>query len=813
MWSDLRFAARALRRQPVVSITAVLLLGLGIGASTMLFSAMDALMLQPLPVRQPQDLVRFVRTRPVIGTRSDFDYAFLRAARERLRTVHDVFAWAPFDVAMTSGGPPERIRVHVTTGNYFEALGVRAALGRAIEPGDDQPSKAAVAVLSDGFWRRRFGADPAVLGRAITLAGHSFVVIGVTAARFNGVSIETSPEVRVPLAAVPLLTGKELGNPEVYLSLEVAARLRPGVAREESRDEVAGLYRAVLDADKSAGAQVERELNIKIDAEVISHGISRLRAQFGTALTALMAGTALLMVMVCANVAGLLVARSAARRAEWTVRLAVGASRWRLGRLMLAESTVLAAAGIALGLMIALVAVPLLVSAIPPIRDPAATSLPLALQLHLDWRALAFASAAGLIAAVAAGIAPAWSAGREDLYSALRSSRVTRGAGGRSILVAVQVALCTLLVAGAAVFVQTFRGLRNLDPGFDARHVATFGVDPELASYTREQRRNLEQRLLAGVRTLPGVESAGIANRGLMRGTGFKTTVVRVGEKPTPADFMNASLNQVSPEYFETMGIRFLAGRNFREGEIAPKGEPQPAIVNRAFVERFFPSEDPIGRRFGTDGHAVIIGVVSDAKYRSLREPLHPTIYNVWVPGSSGFILHVRTRMAPESIIGSVTWVLAGIDPRLPFFEITTLAEEVDRSIWQERLVAWMSLGFALLAVLVAGTGMHGLMSYMVSERSREIGIRSALGARPGQIVRLVAQRPGVLTLIGAAAGLVAAAFAVRTLRPLLFGVTGLGWPAGLEIGLAIVCLGLLASAAPAARAARVDPATTLRDQ
>jgi predicted permease len=811
---DLSFAVRTLRRQPLVLIATILLLGLGIAACTVLFSAIDALLLRPLPVRAPDELVRFVTIRPVLGARGDFSYPFLRAARERFHTVVDIFGWQPFDLALTAPGPPERIRAHVSTGNFFQALGVPAAIGRVIEPADDQPSKAAVAMLSDGFWRRRFGADRGVLGRAITLNGHPFTVVGVLPAWFNDVSVETSPEVRVPLSAAPLVTGMDLNNQDLYLAFEIAGRLRPGATLPQARQELASLFRAVLEQDTSQGAAFEREQKIPTDVEPLSRGISTLRKQFGSALLALMTGAALLMILVCANVSGLLLARSAARTQEWSVRLAVGASRWRLARLMLAESVLLAFAGIAVGLLITVIALPLLEHAIPPLRDRAATSLPLALRFEIDWRVLLFASAAGLATAIGVGIAPAFAAARHDLHIALKAVRAARGTRVQSAIIALQVALCTVLLAGAGVLVQTFLELRHLDPGFDAQHVATFGVDPGLGAYTPAQTRNLLQRLLAGVRALPGVEMASIASRGLMRGTGMKMSVVHTGQRITPADFLNASTNAVSPEYFETMGMRFLAGRNFRDDEVAPKGEPQPRIVNQAFVERFFPDGRAIGERFGDDGSSVIIGVVSNAKYRSLREPLHPVVYGPWPPSewrAGSFILHVRTRMRPQSIIAPVRAVLAGIDPRLPFFEITTLAEEVDRSVWQERMVAWMSLAFAVLAALLAGTGIYGLMSYVVAQRSREIGIRAALGARPSQIVTLVSRNSILLTLLGAAIGLTASVFAMQALKPLLFGATELRAPAILAIAAAVVGLAAASTLTPAARAARIDPAATLR--
>lgn len=818
---DLRFAERSLRRQPVVLITTILLLGLGIGASTVLFSAINALLLRPLPVSHPRDLVRLVQVRPNLGARSDFSYAFLTAARKRFEAVRDIFAWESLNVSFTRMGEPERIRIHVVSGNYFDALGIKAALGRGIEPSDDQASKATVAVLSDGFWRRRFGGDPRVLGRSITLNGVAFTVIGVMPAGFTDISIETSPDVRVPIEAAPLMVpGIYLNRPDFTMYFDIAGRLRPGVSIAQARDELAALYTAVLSAESSEEARRELEAKVQTDVESISTGTSSLRRQFGTALLALIGGAAVLLIMVSANVAGLLIARSASRGREWAVRLAVGASRWRLARLMLAESVLLATFGILAGLVFAIIALPLLVRAIPPIRDLDATSLPVTLSIDIDWRVMLFASAAGLFTAIAVSVAPALRATREDLHTMLRSIRATRGAAGRSFGVALQVALCTLLLNASALFVQTFAQLRTLDPGFDRDHIATFSVDPALASYTGVQSRDLQKRLLEQVRGIPGVADASIAGRGVMRGTGVKSTFAPVGERAARSDFLNSSLNFVTPEYFDTMGIRFVDGRNFRIDEVMPKGEPRRVIVNQAFVRRFYPKGRPIGERFGVAGQTIakpdneIIGVVSDAKYRSLRELVPPTVYSMWTAEDGRaptFILHVRTRTRPDSIIASVRGILAKIDARLPFYEITTLSEEVDRSIWQERLVAWLSLGFAIIAALLAGTGIYGLLSYAVTQRIREIGIRAALGARPIQIIELITRRPVKLTLIGAAAGLGASAIVLRWLRPLLFGVTALPVSAMVAVAGAVLVIGAAASMAPAVRAARIDPAATLR--
>jgi len=472
-----------------------------------------------------------------------------------------------------------------------------------------------------------------------------------------------------------------------------------------------------------------------------------------------MGGGALLLLIVCANIGGLLLARTAGRRSEIAVRLAVGATAGNLVRQWLTETLLLSVAGGIVGVAAAWTTLPLLVRALPPVRDLSATLVALSLDLEPDAYLLAVSFLLCLVSALFAGLPSAVQTARQHLHSDLKSARSGSRQPLRWVLVSLQVALCTLLLSVAGLLVSTFHHLRALDPGFDRNHIVTFSLDTGLLNYTAEQSQNLRTRLMDAVRSMPTVAGVAIASHGLMRGTGVKTTYARAGEMAN--DFLNTSLNLVSPGYFDTMGMRILSGRGFHATE--PKAKPEPVIVNQAFVRRLYRTVNPIGQQFGQGWQQIaeptnqIVGVVSDAKYRSLREAIQPTVYHCWNPDDEpGFILHVRTGNNPASIIEPVRRVMHSIDPRLPFDEIHTLAEEVDISLWPERTLAWLSVAFSGGAAVLAALGVFGTLAYAVAQMKREIGIRVALGAPPAALVRMLTAKPVAFAGAGVAAGITA---------------------------------------------------------
>ena len=813
---DLRYAVRMLAKSPGFTLAVAGLLALGIGANAAIFSALNALLLRPLPVRQPQQLIRLVQTVPRLGTISSFDHAVYETLKQRAGTLSAVFGDAEWPVAMDDPQPAEQVRVHVVTPEFFDVLGVAALYGRTLTADDaKQDNGTPPAVLSYGFWQRRFAGAVQAVGRTITLRGHKFLVVGVMPRTFNGITADTAPDLRIPLRAFPLLRfeGAFRGN---GIALEIAARLKPGVSLAQARDECYRIWRAATEdalyrVPNITPDRVQSELARGLQVESLERGVSILRDRVGLALQLLAGSAALLLLLMCSNVAGLLLTRSAARREEIAVRLALGATRARLVRQMLAESALLAGLGAAGGWLVAVASMPVLVRALPPMRDRATTQLALSLDVAPDTRVLLFAIGVSIATVLLFGLAPALAASRVSLDSVLRGARSSRGGHSRAALVGFQVALCTLLLAGAGLLVRSFQQLHGMDAGFDRDHVVTFTASPGLSGYSLEQCDKLRRALLDRVRALPGVAAAASASRAVMRGSGVKTTVLPEGQTITEADSLNTSLNTVSPEYFDTMGMRILAGRGFQDSDRGAK--PARVLVNQTFAQQFFPGIDPVGRLLGNSIQTKfeIIGVVNDAKYRSLREPMTPTYYNL---GSDDFfVLCVRTRMRPETIIQPVRRELAALDPALPFLEIHTLAEEVDASAASERLTATLASLFGLLAAMLAAVGIYGLLSYAVAQRRREIGIRMALGARPGDIARMIGRQALAMVLVGVAAGLAAAWEAAPAIRSLLYGVTPSD---GMSLGTAaafVLLVSALATAIPAGRAARVEPASALRDE
>lgn len=823
--NDLRYAAQTLAKSPLFTLTAAGLLAAGIGATTVIFSAFDALMLRPLPVRNPQELVRMVQRSPQLGARSDFSYAYYESLRDHASSLSAVFGEEEFRAAMNEPAPAEEVRISLVTPEYFDALGVPAMIGRTLARSDANENPGAPpAVLSYTLWRRKFDADPQAIGRLISLKGHRFEVVGVMPREFNGISTDTSPDVRVPARTLPIFldTSKPPAGPalsELYLSL--AGRLRPGVTLARARPECFSLWRESVEHSPNFawGASAQAELRRGMDVEPVARGVSILRDKFSTALELLVALVSLLLLMVCANVAGLLLARGESRKEEIVVRMAMGATRGRIVRKVLTESALLAMIGAAGGLLIAWIATPLLARAFPPVRDFTTERLALSVQFGIDWRLLIFSTVVSGMCVLLAGAAPAIHAARMNGDTVLRGARSSSGWGSRQGLLVFQIALCTALLAGAGLLTRTLAQLQAVDPGFDRDHIVTFTANPGLASYRPAQAEALRVALLDRVRNLTGIRSVALADRPLMRGSGIKMTIAPMGDRITDQDFLNTSTNTVSPEYFLTMGMRIVDGRNFTAEDARRKEAPQPVVVNEAFVRRFFPRTEAVGKRFGggrvgpAKGDYEILGVASDAKYRSLREPMTPTMYRPWIGGAETFQLVVRTDGRPESVIDPVRRTLASLDPALPFTEIETMQDEISASTAPERSTAILASMIAIAAAVLAGIGIYGLLAYMVAERRREIGIRMALGARAAHVGKMFAIQSGWMGLLGAAIGLGTALLALPWIRSLLYGIA----PADpVSLGSAavfVIAVTAVATAIPVFRATRIDPATALRQE
>lgn len=816
---DLRYALRLLRKSPGFAAAAIGLLALGIGAATVIFSAFNAVLLKPLSVPHPEELVRMVQKTPQLGTRSMFAPQVYKAFRDYAGSLSGVFGDLDWGAVMSDPGPAEEIQVDIVTPEFFSTLGARALIGRTLTPDDekDRPGMPP-AVLSYGFWQRRFHSDPRVIERTLTIHGNRFAIVGVLPEDFNGITTDTAPDVRIPRHYFAWISGGAKDRP-VNTGLEIAGRLKPGVTLAQAQAECRALWRSVTEKlyggwSARTAMDIQRELNRPLLLDPLEHGVSILRDRFGLALKLLIGCVALLLLMVCSNVAGLLLARSAARRKEIAIRLAIGATRARLLRLSFAESALLAVAGSIGGWLLAWLATPLLLGALPPMRDFSTSRLRLSLYMAPDWRVVLACAAVVLATTVLCGLAPAFAASRTSLDSILRGARSRSGFAGRRVLVVAQAALCTLLLAGAALLVRTFDQLSNLNPGFDRDHIVTFTVDPGLNGYTDQQAKTVRLALMDRVRSLPGVVSVAASSMPILRGSGMKTTVEPEGQTPPPGEFLNTSTNSISPEYFQTMGIPMVEGRALTETDRNAK--PTRVVVNEAFALRFFPTVDPLGKRFGFPGDCPelckeIVGVSADAKYRSLREPIPPTFYTLDV--SSSFVLYVRTRMRPASIEQPVRRTLAALDPALPFLEIHTLAEELDASAAPERLTAGLASVFGLMAALLAAFGIYGLLAFAVEQRRHEIGIRMALGARPSSIGTMIGGQAMLLAAAGAVLGIAAAIPAARWIRTLLFNVAPADALSFSAAAAFVLLVSVAAAVLPAARAARVEPASALREE
>jgi putative ABC transport system permease protein len=820
--NDLRLAVRMLARSRAFALVAVALLVVGIGANALIFSAFDAILWRPLPVRHPEELVRMVQHIPRIGTSSTFHYSFYQALRDRSTTLSAIFGEAAIDVAMSQPTPAEQVRVHMATPEFFQVLGTPALAGRTLTEDDAKVNSATPsAVLSYDFWRRRFNADPDAVGRTIVLHARPFVIVGVMPRAFNGTSVDTAPDIRVPLSSFEVLWSEPQTFSVEEAALDLGARLKSGVTRAQAQAETLAIWRAAIEpysVDNPHGRGVYDQFRTGMELDPLERGVSILRERYAGALSLLIVSVGLLQLMVCANVTGLLLTRIASRRGEIAVRLALGATRGRLAKQMFVESLLLTGLGAIGGALLAFAASPWVARALPPIRDIAARRLTLAADFDPDLRVLLFALAISVSTALLSGVAIAITVWRTKIESMLRGARASGAWRGRQAIVVFQIALCTLLLTCAGLLVRTFEQLHSVNAGFDRDHIVTFTANPSLSGYTASREQALLSALIGRVREIPDVVSVALAQRGVLRGRGIGMTAAPVGQQPSTADFLGTNLNVVSPEYFVTMGMQLVAGRDFTIAD-DPDVKPGKVLVNQAFVRRFFPNVDPLGQQFGAGlpqrvvgPMFEIIGVVSDAKYRSLREPMMPTVYQLSREFDL-FVLHVRTRGGPESIVQPVRQALAALDPALPFAEISTLAEEADASTAGERVTAALASFFGTIAALLSAVGLYGLLAYIVAQRRREIGIRMALGAQIADIGLLIGRTALAMVVGGMALGLGAAAAGTQWIRSLLYGVAPSD-PRSLAVAAVFVALvAAVAIAISVMGATQIEPAAALRQE
>lgn len=828
---DFRLAGRALRKNIGFTITTILLLSAVIGGSVFVFTVLDAVLLRELPISHPEEFARIVtieHNRPPIADENP--WGVYEQWRYRSRSFRISFAKAELGVLLSEGASVQVIRAEIVTGDYFTVLDVRPALGRLLTRQDEWAlGSSTPVVLGYGFWKRHFAEDPHVLGRVLHLDGQPFVVIGVTPRDFGGISVDTGPDLRVPFIAGRLLMPEwpKWSESRQCCFWEIAGRIRPGITPAQAQAETDASLRAAWEAWSSQRRPLTEQDRRWLQGRVYrieksERGVSWLRQRFTTGIVALMGAVVLLLILVCANVAGLLLARAAEREQETAIRLALGANRRDVMRQWFAESTLLALLAGFGGLLITRAALPYLDAVLPPMRNLLTQRLPVTLDVVLNIRAFGFAVLLCVGAAILIGLTPACYARQSDLTTSLKSMATDpRRSRLRLLLVGGQAAICTMILTNAGLLVETLRNLDRLNPGFDPDHVITFTIDTGLEHFTAEQRRAFAIGLMRDARILPGVSSAAIAARALMRGGGMKETFGPAGSRIPATDVLNTDVNTVSPGYFETMGMHLLAGRTYDDRDLSG-GKPALSVVNQSFVKRFFPNRHPIGEYFGDAGGGIvqpdieIIGVVADAKYRSLRERTVPEVFaclcGPTMLQDTFFQLEVRTYGNSESVIPAVEALLNRAGARLGVREIHTLREDVDDSLWTERTMANVASLFSIAGLLLTAIGLYGLIVYTFTRRRREIGIRLALGARSSDIVRAITTGPFMFIAAGVACGSGASIIMGQFLRTLLYGVSPFDpWTKMFGASL-IVATAFIASIPSVLLAARLDASKALRD-
>ena len=847
LWHDARYGLRMLRKSPAFAIVAVITLALGIGANSAIFNVLDAVLLRLLPVKAPEQLV--VLTDPDAhgrdygqegGDRSLLGFNEFEYLRDHNDVYSGVFAAdseAPkleVSVSNSSSGlaeEPETARVQLVSGDYFSVLGVSATGGRTFTREVDRArSGSPVAVISYPFWKERFNLDPAVLGKTIRIHQTTFEVIGVAPPGFFGTTVGEEPDVWVPLmmqdAVYPgrdlLAPIQALGNN--YAWLQVMARLKPGVTLQQSKAAINVAFKAFLvDALGSRGTEKDRHgfLNQQINPQPGSRGSSSVHEIFANPLKVLMGIVAFVLLIACANVANLLLARGAARQKEFAVRLAVGAGRSRLIRQLLVESLLLAVLGAAVGAVMARWVDALLLKRVVGI-----TGGPEAIQLTLatDARTLGFTMLVAMLTTVLFGVIPALRATSMQVSPVLKAAASARTGGtshhflstGRFLVVA-QVAISMILLVAAGLFVHSLTRLSEVSLGYNRDRLLLFRLDTAPAGYKGAAIIRLEQDLLARISTIPGVRSATLSSNGLFQGSESADPIAVEGYTPKSSEEIHSRFDHVGPGYFSTVGVPLLRGR-----DIGPQDSvagSRAAVINQAFARQFFPNTDPLGKHVrdtfpGNPGEMQVVGVVGDTKLNSLREQVRPRIYApifnpLWEETAVSY--EIRSAGNAESLGKALRKAVQDINPALPQIEIATMSGLVDRSLGTDRLIAALSSCFGALALLLASIGLYGVMSYAVARRTNEIGIRMALGARRGNVLRMVLGYGSKLALAGVAVGIVAALGLTRFLSSLLFNVKPTDPVTFIAVAVLLGGVALLASFIPARRATKVDPMVALR--
>jgi predicted permease len=840
LWNELRFALRTLRKSPVFTAVAVLSLALGIGANTAIFTFLDQVLLRLLPVKNPQQLVLLTMKGFHYGeNRADnaLSYPMYHDFKEHNSVFTDVFCRFELPVSLGFEGHIERVNSELVSGNYFPTLGIGAAAGRTLTAEDDRiPNGHPVLMLSYSYWKTRFAGDPSIAGGTVVMNGHNYTVIGVAQKGFDGMELGYSTQVFIPMMmraeAMPLVEIPNFTDRRVRW-VHTFGRLKPRVTAEQAKSALQPFFHGIIEMEvkdpafKDATAEIrERFLKNIIDVVPAAQGRSDLRQQLRTPLWALLAITGGVLLIACANVASLLIARATSRQKEIAIRLALGAGRSRIIRQLGVESLLLSAGGGALGVLLALWTNRLLMTLLPP------ETISLKLSTTPDLRVLGFTIAISFLTSILFGLLPALQGTRPDVAPTLKDQVSGIVGGGAQVsfrkgLVVAQVSLSLLLLVGAGLFVRSLRNLRELGPGFPTDNLVSFNIDPSMNGYGTEKAKLFYQQLTDAVKSVPGVGSVGVAAKVILEGDEWDNWVTVEGYRPQAKEIPDALMNSIGPGYLKTLGVPILAGRDFTFNDSAMVLHHPPdnrvsavTLVNERFARRYFGSSgNAIGRHVGfgidpnTKADMEIVGVFKDIKYTNIRDDIRPQMCTPYLASSyvGDMSVYVRTRMAPEQFFSAVRAKVRSLDANLPLYGMRTTEEHISNSLLVERLIASLSTVFGFLATSLAVIGLYGVMAYTVTRRTREIGIRMALGAFQKHVIWMVMREVLALVAIGIALGLGAAFALTRLVQAQLYGITASD---PMTLGLATLGLAAIACAAgyiPALRASRVDAMQALR--
>jgi len=831
LWQDVRYGLRMLGKNPGFTLIAILTLALGIGANTAIFSLLNQVLLRRLPVRNPGELVVLKSPGPKRGhVWSDgddsevFSYPLYKGLAKNTAVLDGVFARYQFAASIASHGQTERGSGELVTGNYFDVLGVRPTLGRVLSPADDDVQGAhPVVVLSHSYWMRHFGGNAGVLNQAILVNNTEMTIVGVAQAGFSGIQVGQTPDIFVPLTMkgqmTPIRNGLDDWNDSF---LAVLARRKPGVSMEQAQAGINVDYPGLLEQQAAMlkfrkGGKDEKEFLIKkIVLSPGAQGRTTVQRDSGPALMALFAMVALVLLIACTNVANLLLAKAAARQREFAIRSALGASPGRMMQQLLVESFLCALGGGVLGLILGTWIMNILTQAV--VSEAGVQGI----TAHVDGTVLGFAAAATVVSALLFGLIPAWRATRAGVSQMLKDQGSTTSAGPghvrfRKYLVAGQVAFTLLLLTGGALFARTLWNLRKQNLGLSTENLITFSISPQLSGYDEARTVALVDQLRERLAVLPGVLGVGSSQIPILVGTDMGSNITVEGRQNLDTDDRHVNYDAVSPNYFSTMRVPLLAGREFNAGDTATN--TKVAIINEAMAKEFFSNRNPIGVHLAMgSGNDIkfdmeIVGVVKNWKQEHVRTADRPYFFRPYSQFGKlfGMSFYVRSQQDPLLIANAMRETVRGADANLPVYDLKTVQRVVDEDLFAERVIAGLSAAFGGLAALLAALGIYGVLAYLVVQRTREIGIRLALGAAAGHVRGLVFKEVGWMVIAGALVGLPAAYGLARLSESLLYGVHA-GDATVYAASLGVICLvAFVACHIPSRRATRIDPIVALR--